>query len=65
MISLTVAGKGRRDEGLWVRPAHRGGFSNTHVVAAMPNGITIEADQTVNPSIEDLLVGPLRIKDVC
>lgn len=37
--------------------------ANAHVVAALPNGITIEVDQTGNPFIEDLLSRQLRIKD--
>jgi L-alanine-DL-glutamate epimerase-like enolase superfamily enzyme len=37
--------------------------ANAHVVAAMPNGLTVEMDQTGNPFIEDLLVEPLRVKD--
>lgn len=38
-------------------------IGNAHVVAAMPNGITVEVDQTGNPFIEDLLIEPLQIKD--
>jgi L-alanine-DL-glutamate epimerase-like enolase superfamily enzyme len=37
--------------------------ANAHVVAAMPNGITVEVDQTGNPFIERLLVEPIEIKD--
>jgi D-galactarolactone cycloisomerase len=38
-------------------------IGNAHVVSAMPNGITVEVDQTGNPFIEELLVEPLSIKD--
>ena len=38
-------------------------IANAHVVSAMPNGITVEVDQTGNPFIEDLLVEPLQIND--
>jgi D-galactarolactone cycloisomerase len=38
-------------------------MANAHFVAAMPNGLTIEVDQTGNPFIEDLLSEPLRIED--
>ncbi len=38
-------------------------IANAHVVAAMPNGLTVEMDQTGNPLIDDLLVEPLRVKD--
>lgn len=37
--------------------------ANAHVVAAMPNGLTVEVDQTGNPMIDDLLVEPLRVRD--
>jgi D-galactarolactone cycloisomerase len=37
-------------------------FANAHVVAASPNGITCEVDQTGNRFIEEL-VGPLPIRD--
>lgn len=37
--------------------------ANAHVIAAMPNGITVEVDQTGNPFIERLLVEPLSIVD--
>ncbi len=36
---------------------------NAHAVAAMPNGITVEVDQTGTPFIEELLEEPLRISD--
>jgi L-alanine-DL-glutamate epimerase-like enolase superfamily enzyme len=39
-----------------------GVIANAHVVAASPNGITCEVDQTGNRFIEEL-VGPLRIED--
>jgi len=38
-------------------------MANAHFVAAMPNGLTVEVDQTGNPFIEELLTEPLRIKD--
>ena len=37
--------------------------ANAHVVAAIPNGITVEVDQTGNPFIEELLMDPLSIVD--
>ncbi len=37
--------------------------ANAHVVASLPNGLTVEVDQTGNPFIEELLVEPLAIKD--
>jgi D-galactarolactone cycloisomerase len=37
--------------------------ANMHVVAALPNGISVEMDRTGNPLIDDLLVEPLRIED--
>jgi D-galactarolactone cycloisomerase len=37
--------------------------ANAHVVAALPNGITVEVDQTGNPFIDELLAEPLRIND--
>lgn len=38
-------------------------IANAHVVAALPNGITVEVDQTGNPFIDELLMEPLRVKD--
>ena len=38
-------------------------LANAQVVAAMPNGVTVEVDQTGNPFIEQLLAEPLRIVD--
>ena len=38
-------------------------MANAHFVAAMPNGITVEVDQTGNPFIDDLLLEPLRIEN--
>jgi D-galactarolactone cycloisomerase len=38
-------------------------MANAHVVAASPNGIAVEVDQTGNPFIEELLAVPLEIKD--
>ena len=37
--------------------------ANAHVVAAMPNGLTVEMDQTGNPMIDALLVEPPRVKN--
>jgi L-alanine-DL-glutamate epimerase-like enolase superfamily enzyme len=37
--------------------------ANAHVVAALPNGLTVEVDQTGNPFIDELLAEPLRIED--
>jgi L-alanine-DL-glutamate epimerase-like enolase superfamily enzyme len=37
--------------------------ANAHVVSAMPNGVTVEVDQTGNPFIEKLLVEPLQVRD--
>ena len=39
--------------------------ANMHVIAALPNGITVEVDRTDNPFIDDLLVEPHRIEDGC
>lgn len=38
-------------------------MANAQVVAAMPNALTVEVDQTGNPFIDELLVEPLTIKD--
>ncbi len=38
-------------------------IANAHVVAAAPNGITVEIDRTGTPFIEDLLVEPLSVSD--
>ncbi len=38
-------------------------MANAHVVAALPNGITVEVDQTGNPFVEELLVVPLDVRD--
>jgi len=37
--------------------------ANAHVVASMPNGITVEVDQTGNPLVDELLVAPLIVRD--
>jgi D-galactarolactone cycloisomerase len=37
--------------------------ANAHVVAALPNGITVEVDQTGNPFVDDLLAEPLPIQN--
>ena len=38
-------------------------IANAHAVAASPNGITVEIDQTGNRFIEELLRGPLVVTD--
>ena len=38
-------------------------MANAQVVASMPNGLTVEVDQTGNPFIDELLVEPLRVQD--
>lgn len=38
-------------------------IANAHVIAAMPNGVTVEVDRTENPFIKELLTEPLRIVD--
>lgn len=38
-------------------------MANAHVVAAMPNGVTVEVDQMNNPFVNDLLVKPLQIEN--
>jgi len=35
--------------------------ANAHIIAALPNGLTVEVDRTGNPFITDLLVEPLKI----
>jgi D-galactarolactone cycloisomerase len=37
--------------------------ANAHVVATLPNGTTVEVDQTGNPFIDELLAEPLEIED--
>jgi hypothetical protein len=37
--------------------------ANMHVVAALPNGFSVEMDRTGNPFIDKLLVEPLRITE--
>jgi D-galactarolactone cycloisomerase len=37
--------------------------ANAQVVAARPNGLTVEVDQTGNPFIDELLVEPLKVRD--
>jgi D-galactarolactone cycloisomerase len=36
--------------------------ANAHLVAALPNGITVEVDRTGNPFIDEILAEPLRIE---
>jgi D-galactarolactone cycloisomerase len=38
-------------------------MANAHVVAALPNGLTVEVDQTGSPFIDNLLAEPLHVKD--
>lgn len=38
-------------------------MANAHVIAALPNSLTVEIDQTGNPFIDKLLVEPLVIQD--
>jgi L-alanine-DL-glutamate epimerase-like enolase superfamily enzyme len=38
-------------------------IANAHCVSAMPNGVTVEIDQTGNPFITDLLDEPLDVRD--
>jgi D-galactarolactone cycloisomerase len=38
-------------------------MANAHLIAALPNGMTVEVDQTGNPFIDELLVEPLAIRD--
>lgn len=38
-------------------------MANAHFIAATPNSISVEVDQTGNPFIEELLVEPLDIRD--
>lgn len=37
--------------------------ANIHLVASLPNAVTVEVDQTGNPLIDDLLARPLRMRD--
>jgi D-galactarolactone cycloisomerase len=37
--------------------------ANAHLVAALPNGITVEVDQTGNPFVDQLLAEPLAIQE--
>lgn len=37
--------------------------ANAHLVASLPNGLTVEVDQTGNPFIDKLLVKTLKIED--
>jgi L-alanine-DL-glutamate epimerase-like enolase superfamily enzyme len=38
-------------------------MANAQAVAAFPNGLTVEIDQTGNPMIDELLAVPLQVKD--
>ena len=38
-------------------------IANAHLVAALPNGITVEVDRTGNPLIDELLAEPWQVKD--
>jgi D-galactarolactone cycloisomerase len=37
-------------------------IANAHVVASLPNGLTVEVDQSKSPFIDELLVEPLRVE---
>ncbi|MBM3189035.1 MAG: mandelate racemase/muconate lactonizing enzyme family protein [Chloroflexi bacterium] len=37
--------------------------ANMHLIASLPNGLTVEVDRTGNPFIDDLLSEPLRLVD--
>ena len=37
--------------------------ANMHLVASLPNALTVEVDQTGNPLIDGLLARPLRMRD--
>ncbi len=37
--------------------------ANAHVVSALPNGLTVEIDQTGNPMVEELLAEPFKVVD--
>ena len=37
--------------------------ANMHLVASLPNSITVEVDQTGNPLIDELLVDKLQVND--
>jgi D-galactarolactone cycloisomerase len=37
--------------------------ANAHVIASLPNGITVEMDQTGNALVDDLLVEPIAVHD--
>ena len=37
--------------------------ANMHLVASLPNGITVEVDRTGNPFIDELLTEPLIVRD--
>jgi D-galactarolactone cycloisomerase len=38
-------------------------IANAHVVSSLPNGITVEMDQTGNALIDELLVEPIDVRD--
>jgi D-galactarolactone cycloisomerase len=37
--------------------------ANAHVIASLPNGITVEVDRTSNPFIDELLIEPITVVD--
>lgn len=37
--------------------------ANMHLIASLPNGITVEVDRTGNPFLEELLAEPLVVRD--
>lgn len=64
--ALKVAGSAR-NAGLSVAPHTWNDavaiIANAQLVAAIPNGITVEMDRTENPFITDLLQTPIRVRD--
>jgi L-alanine-DL-glutamate epimerase-like enolase superfamily enzyme len=38
-------------------------IANAHVVAALPNGLTVEVDRSGNPFVDDLLKQPFGVHD--
>ena len=38
-------------------------MANAHLIASLPNGLTVEVDQTGNPLIDDILVEPLAVTE--
>jgi len=38
-------------------------IANAHVISTLPNGLTVEVDQTGNPFVDELLAEPLTVRD--